>query len=176
MTQSEAEQLIGDEARAAIGSEVNRKVGTVTKRDFQRWAAAVGDRNPLYFDPEHAKSHGYRDVIAPPMYVAHLGDTVADLNELRPDGLTRTTGSGTISLPKCPRRMAGGDEMTFHHPIYPGDRITSVRRLVGLEPKTGRSGPFVLMRFRTTHTRDDGVLVAETLGSLIARPPADGGN
>lgn len=167
---SEAEALIGDDARAVIGQELNRTVGTVRRLEFQRWAAAVGERNPLYFDPEYARAHGYRDVVAPPLYVAYIPGSVVDLQQLRPDGLTLHSGSGVVPLPKCPRRMAGGDDYTFHEPVYDGDVITTVRRLSGLEPKVGRSGPFVLMRFHTTYTRDDGVLVGEVAGSLIARP------
>ncbi|MPZ62032.1 MAG: acyl dehydratase [Propionibacteriales bacterium] len=167
---SEAEALIGDDARAVIGHELNRTVGTVRRLEFQRWAAAVGDRNPLYFDAKYARAHGYRDVAAPPLYLAYIGASVVDLDQLRPDGLARQSGSGVVPLPKCPRRMAGGDDYTFHEPVYDGDVITTVRRLAELEPKAGRSGPFVLMRFHTTFTRDDGVLVGEVAGSLIARP------
>ena len=172
---TEAEALIGDDARAAIGMQLNHAEGTVRRLEFQRWAAAVGDRNPLYFDPEYAQAHGYRDVVAPPMYLPYIGGTVVDLAQLRPDGLTGRSGSGAVPLPKCPRRMAGGDEYSFHEPVYDGDVITSERRLVGLEPKVGRSGPFVLMRMHTTFIRGDGVLVGEVAGSLIARPARQDG-
>jgi acyl dehydratase len=171
---SAAEALIGDDARAAIGMELNRSVGTVRRLEFQRWAAAVGERNPLYFDTAYARSQGYRDVVAPPLYIQHVGGTVVQLDQLRPDGLTQRSGSGAVPLPKCPRRMAGGDDYVFHEPVYDGDVITTVRRLVGLDPKVGRSGPFVLMRFHTSFTRDDAVVVAEASGSLIARPMKDG--
>ncbi len=170
---SQAEALIGDDARAAIGMALNRSEGTVRRLEFQRFAAAVGENNPLYFDAEYARTQGYRDVVAPPMYIQYVGGTVVELGQLRPDGLTQRSGSGAVPLPQCPRRMAGGDDYTFHEPLYDGDVITTVRRLVGLEPKVGRSGPFVLMRFHTTVTRADGVLVAEAAGSLIARPMKD---
>jgi hypothetical protein len=107
------------------------------------------------------------------MYLPYVGATVVDLEALRPDGLTLGVGSGSVPLPKCPRRMAGGDDYTFHESVYDGDVITSVRRLIGLEPKVGRSGPFVLMRFHTTFTLADGVLAGEVHGSLIARPAKD---
>jgi acyl dehydratase len=171
MTETDTESLIGDEAWAAIGTELGRAVGTVVKKEFQRWAAAVGDRNPLYFDEDYALANGYRDVVMPPMYLAHVTGGVVDLDELRPDGIPlRSGGSGAVQLPKCPRRMAGGDDITFLEPVYAGDVITSVRTLEGLEEKTGRTGAFVLMHFRTTYTREDGVVVAETASSLIARP------
>lgn len=32
--------------------------GEVYRRDWQRWAAAVGDHNPLWFDPDYAQQRG----------------------------------------------------------------------------------------------------------------------
>lgn len=41
----------------------------VGREKIREFAAAVGDTNPVYSDPEAAKSHGYPDVIAPPTFV-----------------------------------------------------------------------------------------------------------
>ena len=166
------ESLIGADALALIGQEISRAAGTVVKKEFQRWAAAVGDRNPLYFDEDYARGNGYRDVIMPPLYLSYVTAGVMDLEQLRPDGIPLTSGTGVVPLPKCPRRMAAGDSITFLEPVYPGDEITAVRVLAGLEEKSGRSGRFVLMRFSTTYRRGDGTLVAEISGSSIARPAA----
>ena len=115
---------------------------------------------------------GYWDVIMPPLYLSYVTAGVMDLEQLRPDGIPLTSGTGVVPLPKCPRRMAAGDSITFLEPVYPGDEITAVRVLAGLEEKSGRSGRFVLMRFSTTYRRRDGTLVAEISGSSIARPAA----
>ncbi len=169
-SKAECDPLIGDEALALVGQEISRSVGTVVKKEFQRWAAAVGDRNPLYFDDEYARSQGYREAVMPPMYLSYVTAGVMELDQLRPDGIPLHSGTGTIPLPKCPRRMAGGDNVHFLEPVYADDVITSVRTLVDLEQKSGRSGEFVLMRFATTFTRADGTVVATTVGSAIARP------
>jgi len=76
--------LIDDASRALIGTEVSRATGTVVKRDFQRWAAAVGDRNPLYFDEGYARAQGYRDVVMPPLFLSYVTAGVMDLAQLRP--------------------------------------------------------------------------------------------
>jgi acyl dehydratase len=170
MTAETTESLISDAALAKIGTEVNRGVGTVVKKEFQRWAAAVNDRNPLYFDAGYARAQGYRDVVMPPMYLQQVTHGVADLDNLRPDGIPGGSGSGDIPLPKCPRRMAGGENTTFYEPVYDGDVITAVRVVEDIQEKQGRSGEFVLVTSRTTYTRQDGTLVADTMGSMIARP------
>ena len=162
--------LISDEARAKIGTETGRASGQEVKKEFQRWAAAVKDRNPLYFDASFARAHGYRDVIMPPMYLSHVTLGVANLDALRPDGIPGGSGSGDIPLPNCPRRMAGGENITFHQPVYDGDVITSARVVESIEEKHGRSGAFVLVTSRTSYVNQDGVTVAEAVGSMIARP------
>jgi acyl dehydratase len=167
-----AESLIGADALAMVGQEISRAEGTVVKKEFQRYAAAVGDRNPLYFDEDYARQQGYRDVIMPPMFLSYVTAGVMDLDQLRPDGIPLTSGTGAVPLPKCPRRMAAGDSIAFFEPVYPGDEITVVRVLAGLAEKSGRSGRFVLMKFSTTYRRGDGTVVAEITGSSIARPAA----
>ena len=169
MSSDDTEDLIGDAARALIGTEFARAEGIVVKKEFQRWAAAVKDRNPLYFKPEYARSQGYRDVIVPPMYLQQVTGGVADLDHLRPDGIPGGAGA-ELPLPKTPRRMAGGENLTFYEPVYDGDVITSVRRIENIEQKNGRSGVFVLVTSKTTYTRQDGVVVAEAAVSTIARP------
>jgi acyl dehydratase len=165
--------LIDDQARAQIGKELDRAEGVVTKRDFQRWAAAVGDHNPLYFDSEFARAHGHRDVVMPPMYIQHVTTGITRLDTLRPDGIPQAGGTGAISLPRCPRRMAGGETIRFFESAYPGDVLTVVWQLAGIEEKVGRSGPFVLLRLSSAHTRSDGVVIAENTRVVIARPPAE---
>jgi hydroxyacyl-ACP dehydratase HTD2-like protein with hotdog domain len=165
-----AEQtLIPPEAAKLIGTEQERSAGIVDKKQFQRWAAAVKDRNPLYFDVGFARSHGYRDVIAPPMYLPHVTLSVADLDTLRPDG-TPGGNAGDLPLPACPRRMAGGESWQFHTPLYDGDVVTSTRRVDNIQEKRGRSGRFVLVSWVSTYTNQDGLVVAEARSSMIARP------
>jgi acyl dehydratase len=161
--------LIPEEARSRVGREIGRARGQVVKQDFQRWAASVKDRNPLYFDADFARAHGYRDVVMPPMYIGSVTAGVADLDTLRPDGIAGR-GPGDVSLPKCPRIMGGGESIQFHEPVYDGDTLTSVRVFENIEEKHGRSGPFVLMTMRTTYIRQDGAIVAEAVTSTIARP------
>jgi acyl dehydratase len=156
-----------------VGMELERGEGTVVKREFQRWAAAIGDHNPLYFDAAYAGRFGHRDVVMPPMYVQHVTSGVLDLGRLRPDGIGQQSASGALALPRCPRRMAGGETVTFHRDAYPGDHLVSVQRLGSIEEKQGRSGRFVLMTLVTTYTRDE-ELITENARLLIARPLAEG--
>jgi acyl dehydratase len=165
------EQLVGPDALAMIGETIADAIGTVVKKEFQRWAASVGDRNPLYFDDSAAQAAGYREVITPPMYLQHVALGVADLDTLRPDGMPGGGNSAAIPLPKCPKFMAGGEEWSFSAPVYAGDTLRATRTVVDVEQKHGRSGAFVLLSFVNSYVRErDQKTVAEARTSTIARP------
>ena len=52
-----------------IGKTYAPVVYAVGREKVREYAAAVGETNPLYFDPEAARAAGYGDVLAPPMFV-----------------------------------------------------------------------------------------------------------
>lgn len=163
-----AESLVTPEAMAMIGKETGGSKGVVYKKEFQRWAAAVNDLNPLYFDEEFARAQGYKDVVMPPLFLSQVMQGVTRLGGLRPDGIPGGTRQGDIPL-RAERRMAGGEETEYFEPIYPGDVISSASKLANIEEKEGRSGPFVLVTRETVYTNQDGVVVARGRSSMIAR-------
>lgn len=158
--------LLRPEALAVIGTTESGTV-KILARDFQRWAAAAGDRNPLYFDAAYAKAHGHRDVVMPRLFLSVRLDNVTHPDEMRPDGTLQSMDQG---MPLPERRMAGLDKWEFHADAYPGDTIKWRRELVGLDEKQGRSGPFILITWVTTFTRTDGGLVAINTNTLLALP------
>ena len=50
------DSLVDAESAAKIGTVVAVATGEVYRRDWQRWAAAVGDHNPLWFDADYARA------------------------------------------------------------------------------------------------------------------------
>jgi acyl dehydratase len=169
MTSEIGDSLIDDESAARVGTVIATAGGEVNRRDWQRWAAAVGDHNPLWFDGEYARAHGYRDVICPPMFLQCAVLEVTALGDLRPDGTTGAA-SGSLAFPRAPRRMAGGENIIFYLPAYHRDEIKMVRTLDSIVEKEGRSGRFVLVTLRGEYRNQDRDLVAEATTSIIARP------
>jgi acyl dehydratase len=164
-----ADSLVDPESAAKVGTVVATATGEVTRRDWQRWASAVGDHNPLWFDPEFARAHGYRDAICPPLFLQYTVLGVTALSDLRPDGSSGAV-SGGLAFPKAPRRMAGGESTTFHLPAYHRDEIEMVRTVESIVEKEGRSGRFVLVTWRGEYRNQNRDLVAEATMSMIARP------
>jgi hydroxyacyl-ACP dehydratase HTD2-like protein with hotdog domain len=142
-----ADSLVPAEARALIGQVQDERSGVVDKKEFQRWA-------------------GYRDVIRPPLFLSQVTSGVTLLDSLRPDGTLANSGP---ALPLPPRRMAGGAETFYYLPVYPGDVLTSQRKLADIAEKHGRSGRFVLVTSEVEYRNQDGALVAKSRSSMIAR-------
>ena len=161
--------LIDAESATRVGTVAARATGEVNRLQWQRWAAAIGDHNPLWFDTDYARTHGYDDVICPPLYLQYAVLGVAALDGLRPDGSSGAI-SGGLAFPRAPRRMAGGESTTFHLPAYHRDEIEMVRTIESIVEKQGKSGRFVLVTWHTTYRNQRGELVAEATTSMIARP------
>lgn len=159
------DSLISPEMRGAIGRTEELR-GEVHKKEFQRWAAAVGDLNQLYFDEAFAKSHGHRDVVMPPMFISRVTNGVTFLSELRPDGIS---SRDFPNIPLLERSMAGGEEIYFYRCAYPGDELTATRKLVNLEQKQGKSGAFVLVTWQTSYVNQRAEFIAELIETWIGR-------
>jgi acyl dehydratase len=170
MPNADTESLIPPEASAMVGQPMGDPVsGVVTLKELQRYAKAVDDLNPLYFEEEAAKAAGYRGIIAPPTYVAHVVVGHGNVADLRVDGIYRSGNRRGPNL-RVKRVMFGGEDWEYREPVYAGDTITAQTRLKSLEQKAGTSGePFVLMTTETTYTNQDGAVVAIALGRSIAR-------
>lgn len=63
--------LIDPESASRVGTVAATATGEVQRRDWQRWAAAVGDDNPLWFDPDYARANGFRDIVCPPLFLQY---------------------------------------------------------------------------------------------------------
>jgi acyl dehydratase len=163
-----ASPLVPPETLAMVGELLGDPVtAVITQREAQRYARAVGDLNPLYFDEAVARDADYDGLVAPPTFVGHAvveGGTLADLRE---DGLWIDRGPKVRLGVK--RTMFGGEEWEFRVPVLVGDTITAERRLGAVEEKAGRSGPFVLLHYETTFTNQRGEVVAVSRLVGIAR-------
>ena len=63
------ESVITDEMRAAVGKESAPGTLEVEKTGCRMFARAVGHTDLIFYDEEHAKSKGYRSIVAPPGFL-----------------------------------------------------------------------------------------------------------
>jgi acyl dehydratase len=159
--------LITDEVRAQLGQLTQPPVtAQITARDAQRYAMAVDDLNPVYFDEDAAHAAGYRTLVAPPTFVGHVVAATKPLTELREDGLFRGVTRLRLGLPRV---MAGGDAWEYLAPAYVGDVVTAESRLASVEQHEGRNGAFVTSVVETVFTDQRGEVIAKLRQTAIAR-------
>ena len=159
--------LVPPEARARIGEVTAEPVSAViSAREAQRYAQAVDDLNPIYFDEAAAVAAGYRTLVAPPTFLDHVivqGRPVADL---RTDGLFRSPESRGLGMKRV---MFGGQEWEWLAPVYVGETVTATQRLAAIDEKAGSSGPFVVVTWETTFTDQHGSVLARCRLQGISR-------
>jgi acyl dehydratase len=98
----------------------------VEKGAIRRFAEALGETNPIYFEEAAARAAGYRSVVAPPSFATTLR-AGSDLRE----GLMLTPGKHLLQA-----------EQSFEYarPIVAGDRLTVRSRIADVAQRQTPSG------------------------------------
>ncbi|VWX61675.1 conserved hypothetical protein [Burkholderiales bacterium 8X] len=158
-----------------LGRRQEFRVGLVDALWTQRYAVAIDDLDPSYFDEAAARSRGLRGLVAPPNYIATqraaaLPGPAESL--MRSDGLPQESGPPVKGL----AAMGGGQEFEFKSPVYCGETIVGDKEIVQVEPRAGRSGAMVVVVEQIRYfNADDGEHKLTLLNTVLYRllDPAD---
>jgi len=112
--------------RNAIGRESKPAINEVEKGSIRRFAEAIGETNPIYFEEAAARAAGYRSVVAPPTFPTTLR-AGSDLRE----GLLLSLGKHLLQA-----------EQSFEYarPIVAGDKLTVRSKVVEVSQRQTPSG------------------------------------
>lgn len=120
-----------------------------TPDTMRNWCNGIGDLNPLYRDEEHGRLSRYGSMVAHPNFPMAFG----------------WVGRTRWGLPGVHGFYAGNDWELFRH-VRPGDRITAIERVVGIDVKESKfSGTLVLQYVEASYANQNGDLVARALGT-----------
>jgi acyl dehydratase len=135
-----------------IGTESSPVANEVEKGAIRKFAEAIGDSNPLYYDEAYAAATAYGRIIAPPTF-------------------SRTFRSDPIPGLKLPAQglVHGEQEFTYNKPIFAGDVIAVKNRLVDVYEKEGRSGKMIFVVMEQIGTNQHGEEVYRSSSSVIIR-------
>ena len=100
------------------------------------------------------------------MFHWHLFWGVMELENLSSDGVNIDSLLPSLPLLKA---MAGGVEMEYLKPIFPGDWLTSTRTLTNIYEKKGRSGQLIFYEVLMEVANDDGDLVVRDRRTTLMR-------
>jgi acyl dehydratase len=164
--------MLPEEITKFIGKPSSTSIFEVEKEVIRRFADAVDDSNPLYWDEDYAKKSKYGSIIAPPGFISSpwfsgrptkwpkRGDTtVEDTGELA-DALAKA-GLGRV--------LDGGMEYEFFAPVRAGDTLTASSVIQDIVERTGQTGRMAFLFTETTYTNQDGETVAKARSTSIHR-------
>jgi len=139
----------------AIGRSSPPTLNEVEKGAIRRFAEALGDYNPVYYDEEYARASGFPTIVAPPTFPASFHSS-ADLREL--------LGVGIKSL------LHAEQALEYERPIFAGDRIYVSTRVADVLEKSGPAGRMDVAIIEDEGRDEEGTLVFKARRTLVVRP------
>lgn len=113
-----------------VGQEWRSLGRTITEADIVNFAGLSGDFNPIHIDHDYAKTTPFRRPIAHGLLVFSVG-----------------SGLGLFAPPMRTMAILGIKEWTFHNPVFPGDTIHVVSKVLDKQVRgRGRRGEITWQR------------------------------
>jgi len=161
-----------EEFKQFIGKETGTSIFEVEKEPIRRFADAVDDPNPLYWDEEYAKKSKYRSIIAPPGFISApwYANRPTKWPQRGATGGEGRAGVG-VALAKAGywRVLDGGMEYEFFIPVHAGDTIKASSMIKDIIEREGRTGKMAFLITETTYTNQKGEVVAKARATSIHR-------
>ena len=138
----------------------------VEKGAIARFAEAVGDPNPLYWDEEFAAKSRYGSIIAPPGFFGWP--------QKRDAGLQNDLAVLVASLAAAGfgRILDGGIDWEFFKPVRAGDKLTIKTSIRNIMERSGKTGKAVFLFRDISYSDQNGDVVATARQTTIH--PQDG--
>ena len=153
--------MVPDSLKQYIGKVDPPHLREVEKGAIRRYADAVGDNNPLYYDEEYAKKTKYGGIIAPPGFFGWAKKTISSS-----EGLIGLIGAmieaGYAGI------LDGGMAYDFYLPVRVGDTLVGSPKVADISLKEGKT-KMMILRFETSYTNQNGDIVAKSYQTLIGR-------
>lgn len=130
--------------RSALGVESSPISYEVEKGAIRKFAEAIGDEDPMYYNEQAAQVLGFKSIVAPPTFLCTF--RAQELPDLK-------VQFGRV-------RLNGGNEYEYFQPIYAGDTISVTAKYADVAERTGRTGSMVFIITELTFRNQRGEVVA----------------
>ncbi len=158
------DKTISEDVLAMIGVEKVRHY-VVTKRDITRFAQAIGETNPIYFDENYTKSTKHGVILAPPLFCQ-----IFTFEDVPADQLPKDGSPIEIDVPIPAQRTVGGaSSYEIFQRVKVGDQITVKSMLTDVFTKQGKSGKLYFVIVETKFSNQEKILVAKETATYIKR-------
>ncbi|OGO38824.1 MAG: hypothetical protein A2147_04380 [Chloroflexi bacterium RBG_16_57_8] len=162
--------MAAEELKEFIGRTVETSVFEVEKEPIRRFADAVGDMNPLYWDEEYARKSRHGSIIAPPGFISSLWFTGRSVKWGPRERTTESLGPpelmAALARAGYRRIIDTGIDYEFFQPVKAGDAISSTTVVRDIMER-GKDTKVAFLITETTHTNQDGRVVAKARSTTI---------
>lgn len=130
--------------RSVLGVESSPISYEVEKGAIRKFAEAIGDEDPMYYDEQAAQAAGFKTIVAPPTFLCSF--RAQELPDLK------------IQFGRV--RLNGGNEYDYYQPMYAGDTISVTATYADVTERTGRTGIMIFIITQLTFRNQRGEVVA----------------
>ena len=158
--------MISEEVTKLIGRVGDIRIMEVEGGAIKKYADAVDDHNPIYWDEEYAKNSRYGSIVAPPGF---FGWPIRWTGGMPVYTKLNYEASAILAQAGYTRNLDGGIECEFFCPVRAGDILTALPRIIDIYEREGRTGKLVFLVIETTYTNQNGDLAAKARQTTIHR-------
>ncbi len=160
--------MISEEAAKLIGKTDAPVIFEVEKGAIKKYADAVSDRNPLYWNEEYASNSRYGSIISPPGFfgwpVQWTGGGPFDIpNSVGSLALAEMSKAG------LPFILDGGVEFEFMLPVRAGDILISSCKLAEMNERETKGAKMIFIILEATYINQNGATVCKQRQTIICR-------
>lgn len=158
--------MLPERLQKLIGKAGEPMIMEIEKGAIKKYADAVGELNPLYWDEEYARNSRYGSLIAPPGFFGwpvKWQGAMPFFPQIRAELVDALTAAGFGRL------LDGGIEYEFFYPVRPGDILVSIMKIAEIYERESKGGTLVFSVTETSYTNQNGALVAIARQTLISR-------
>jgi acyl dehydratase len=164
--------MLPEEIAKSIGKVEDVRVFEVEKGAIRRFADAVDDPNPLYWDEEYAQKSKYGAIIAPPGFISSPWFSNRPTKWPKKGVASSEITAGlrpALAKAGFGRLLDGGMEYDFFKPVRSGDTMTASTIIKDIIERGGATGKMAFVITETTYTNQKGELVAKARATSINR-------
>jgi len=158
--------MLPQEVAQLIGKADEVVIMEVEKGAIKKFADAIADLNPLYWDEEYARNSGFGTIVAPPGFFGWPTRWQCAMPFFSP---LRQEVIDTLSQVGLSRILDGGIEYDFYHPVRAGDTLSSLSKIKDIRERETKTGKMVFSITETTYTNQNGDVVAKARQTIIHR-------
>jgi Acyl dehydratase len=159
-------------ASAELPPELEKLKGAILEPDFleiergaiRRYADALGDYNPLFWDVDYAKDTRYGDLICPPGF---FGRSIKQVWMIPPSVMAFMSKIGQVG--GLAHLLDGGVEYEFMAPAHAGDTLAALYKVVDITLRETKGGKMIFSTLETRYINQNGTLVGKSLMTFIFR-------